>query len=67
MDKPTWLESSTQEKAEYMKKLLQQIIAIDHTEVEQCKTAPAISKNSKYKLEQRVLELMRWEKEDNGD
>ena len=64
MDRPTWLESSTQEKAEYIKQLLLQIIELDRIEVKQCQIESSTPKNSKYKLEQRVLEVMRWEKED---
>lgn len=67
MDKQLWFELPKKERAERLKALLKQIIEIDTLETEKCKTEAVKPHNDKYNLEQQVLKIMRWEKEENEE
>lgn len=65
MDKQIYLLSSQEERAVYLKQLLQDLVYIKKKENEVCKRRMQRPCNEKFKLEQRVLQLIAWEKEEN--
>ena len=67
MDKQTWLDLPQKDRAAHIKHLLRQIIEIDTLETAKCKLGPVKPHDDKYKLEQNVLEIIAWEKEENED
>lgn len=67
MDKQTWLDLPQKDRAAYIKSLLRQIVEIDSLETEKCKLGVVKPHDDKYNLEQQVLEIIAWEKEEHED
>jgi hypothetical protein len=65
MDKQTYLSLPTEDRALYVKLLLKDLVSIKKKETEICKRRMLRPCNEKFKLEQRVLQLIAWEKEEN--
>ena len=68
MDKNIWLELSKQQRAEQLKTIISQLVEIDKQEYRDSRVngKPKYNKE-KYNLEQQILEIISWEKEENEE